>query len=295
MAVRRFFSAGLFFTLILLWYGLQFNQAIFGGFILTLGSTAIVLKLLQEQDYLNSPPGLKMTGILLFQDAAIIPFLIILPPIFRSSEAFSAEVFVKIVLSVAGVGIVFILGRFLVTKMFSVILKLRIPELLMVSVFVFLFGTAIITYKLGASLAIGAFIAGIAISDSDYAHQVNTEIIPSRHVFNSIFFISIGMFINIAFLFENLGNVLLVTIGLFVIKGVIILLVFLISRHSMSEGFVTAFGLAHIGEFSFILLKYSQEHNLFSEHLYQLLLSSAVLSMFFIPFALKLGKKSRGI
>jgi CPA2 family monovalent cation:H+ antiporter-2 len=279
------------FSLILQWYGLQFHQSLFGGFIITLSSTAIVLKLLQEQDHLNSPSGLKMTGILLFQDAAIIPFLIILPPIFRFKEALSAQVFIKIALPMAGVVIVFILSRILVPKIFSIILKVRTPELLMVSVFVFLFGTALVTYKLGASLAIGAFIAGTAISESDYAHQVNTEIVPSRHIFNSIFFISIGMFINISFLLTHLEKVILITIIIIAIKSMIILFMFIISRHSLNEGFITAFGLAHIGEFSFVLLKFSQQHNLFSQELYQLLLSSTVLSMFSIPFALKLGKK----
>jgi CPA2 family monovalent cation:H+ antiporter-2 len=285
-----FLSCTVFFF-ILRWYGLQFQQSLFGGFIITLSSTAIVLKLLQEQDHLNSPSGLKMTGILLFQDAAIIPFLIILPSISRFNETLSAQVFIKIALSIVGVGVVFILSRILVPGIFSAILKLRIPELLMVSVFVFLFGTALVTYKLGASLAIGAFIAGIAISDSDYAHQVNTEIVPSRHIFNSIFFISIGMFINISYLFAHLGKVLLVTIIIIAIKSMIILFIFIISRHSLNEGFITAFGLAHIGEFSFVLLKVSQQHNLFSQELYQLLLSAAVLSMFSIPLALELGKK----
>jgi len=279
------------FSLILRWYGLQFHQSLFGGFIITLSSTAIILKLLQEQDHLNSPAGLKMTGILLFQDAAIIPFLIILPPIFRFNEALSAQVFIKIAISIVGVGIVFILSRILVPKIFSLILKVRIPELFMVSVFVFLFGTALVTYKLGASLAIGAFIAGIAISDSDYAHQVNTEIVPSRHIFNSIFFISIGMFINISFLFAHLEKIIIITIIIIAVKSIIILFMFIISRHALNEGFITAFGLAHIGEFAFVLLKFSQQHNLFSQEFYQLLLSSTVLSMFSIPFALKLGKK----
>jgi CPA2 family monovalent cation:H+ antiporter-2 len=284
-----FLSCTVFFF-ILRWYGLQFHQSLFGGFIITLSSTAVVLKLLQEQDQINSPSGLKMTGILLFQDAAIIPFLIILPSLFRFKEAMSPQVFIKIALSMVSVGVVFILSRILVPKIFSIILKVRIPELLMVSIFVFLFGTALITHKLGASLAIGAFIAGIAISDSDYVHQVNTEIVPSRHIFNSIFFISIGMFININFLFAHLGAIMLATIIIIAVKIIIILFVFIISRHSLNEGFITAFGLAHIGEFSFVLLKVSQQHNLFAPGLYQLLLSAAVLSMFSIPFALKLGK-----
>jgi len=288
--LQVFLSWTVFFFL-LRWNGLQFQQSLFAGFIVTLSSTAIVLKLLQEQDQLNSPSGLKMTGILLFQDAALIPFLVVLPPIFRFNQPLSAQVFLKIALSIAGVVLVFFFSRILVPKFFSIILRVRTPELLMVSVFIFLFGTALVTYKLGASLAIGAFIAGIAISDSDYAHQVNTEIVPSRHIFNSIFFISIGMFIDVPFLFSHIGKVLPVTVGIIAVKCMLILFIFAVSRHSLKEGFITAFGLAHIGEFSFVLLKISQQHNLFSRELYQVLLSSAVLSMFSIPFALKMGRK----
>ncbi len=282
------------FSYILHWYGLSFYQSFFGGFILSLSSTAIVFKLLQDQDDLNSPSGLKLTGILLFQDAALIPFLIIFPSIYQLSEAFSAQFLMKIILPIGGVAVVFVLSRILIPKMFSIILRVRIPELLMVTVFVFLFGTAFVTHQLGASLAMGAFIAGVAISDSDYAHQINTEIIPSRHIFNSIFFISVGMFINVPFLFAHLAEVILITILIIAIKSIIVLSIFIISKHPLNEGFITAFGLAHIGEFSFILLKFSQQHNLFTQDFYQLLLSATVLSMFSVPLSLKLGKQISG-
>ena len=197
----------------------------------------------------------------------------------------------KTVISISAVLVIFILSRLLLPKIFSIILKVRIPELLMVTLFILLFGTSFITHKLGASLAIGAFIVGVSISDSDYVHQINTEIIPSRHIFNSIFFISIGMFINLSFFAQHLSEVVLITIVLITIKIIIILFIFFISKYPLNEGFLTAFALAHTGEFAFIILKISQQYSLFSEETYQLLLSSTVLSMFTIPFALKLGKK----
>jgi CPA2 family monovalent cation:H+ antiporter-2 len=279
------------FTCIFFFYGLLFYQSFFGGFILSLSSTAIVLKLLQDKAKINTPSGLKITGILLFQDAAIIPLLIILPSIYQFREAISPQIFIQTMLSIGGVTVVFIVSRILLPRIFTLILKVRIPELLMVTLFVLLFGTAFITYKIGASLAIGAFITGVAVSDSDYAHQINTEIIPSRHIFNSIFFISIGMFINLPFLMAHITEVILITGLIIVIKIIIILFIFIILKYPLNEGFITAFSLAHIGEFSFILLKLSEEHNLFSPDIYQLLLSSTVLSMFSIPFALKAGEK----
>ena len=281
----------LIFSLIMQWYELQLHQLIFCGFILSLSSTAIVLKLLQDQDELNTPPGLKMTGILLFQDAALIPFLIILPSIYQLSTTLSPQVLFRLAVPLVGVSLVFVLSRLLIPKVFSIILNLRIPELLMVSVFVFLFGTAFITHTLGASLAIGAFIAGVAISDSDFAHQINTEIIPSRHIFNSIFFISIGMFINLSFVLEHASEIILFALLIIVVKSLVILFIYLVLRYPLNEGFYTAFGLAHIGEFSFIFLKLAQKYQLFSDTFYQLLISATVLSMFSIPFALKIGKK----
>ena len=283
------------FFYLLQWYGLTFQQSLFGGFILSLSSTVIVLKLLKDNDEINTPSGLKMTGILLFQDAALIPFLIIIPSIYLFSEALSVQTLYKTAISFGGVVILFFLSVFLLPKIFKVIVNTRIPELLIVTVLVIVFGTAFATYQLGASLAIGAFIAGVAISDCEYSHQINTEIIPSRHIFNSIFFISIGMFINIPFIVSHISEVTFFTIVLIAIKGIIILTIFMFSRYPINEGFIAAFGLAHAGEFSFIILNLSQQYDLFPENTYQILLSCSVLSMFTIPFAMVIGKKVSGI
>jgi CPA2 family monovalent cation:H+ antiporter-2 len=282
------------FSLLLSWYGLQFQQLFIGGFILALSSTAIVLKLLQDQNTLNTPSGLKMTGILLFQDVAIIPFLILLPSLSQLNLVLSLTSLLQLMLPIGGVVIVFFLSRIIFPKIFSLIVHIRIPELLMVTVFVLMFGTAFITHKLGASMAIGAFIAGAAISDCDYAHQINTEIMPSRHVFNSIFFVSIGMFVNLPYLFSHFLEVIILTVVIVAIKCIVILFIFIISRHPLNEGFIAAFGLAHIGEFSFILLKLSQDQNLLSQDFFRMLISATVLSMFSIPFALKIGKRIAG-
>ncbi len=287
-------TSWLVFFYLLYWYGLLVHQALLGGFILALSSTAIILKLLQDNDDLNSPSGLKMTGILLFQDAVIIPAMILIPFINQLREAQPMPVITNILLAFGGVIIIFFASKMLLPKIFSIIINLRIPDLLTVTVFVFLFGVAIIAHKLGVSLAMGAFIVGIAISDSDYAHQINTDIIPSRHIFNSIFFISIGMFVNISFLMTNFTEVILITLVIIAVKIILIFALFMISGHPLNTGIMTAFGLAHIGEFSFILLRIAQDHNIFAQDVHQILLSSAILSMFSIPIALIIGKKISG-
>jgi len=284
----------IFFSFFLSLFGMKLPQSFFGGFILTLSSTAIILKSLKDKGKLDSPSGLKMTGILLFQDAALIPFLILMPSVVNFNGSLSIDIFYEIAISLVGIIALLLLGRFLLPKLFNIILDLRLPELFMVSLFVIIFGIAFAAYSFGASLAMGAFIAGIAISDTDHAHHVNTELIPSRHLFNSIFFISIGMFIDLNFFASNLIEIVSFTFAVVLIKGIIIISIFLFSKHSSGEGIITAFGLAHIGEFSFILLKLSADSNLFSDYFYQIFLSSAVLSMFFIPLLFYLGEQIAG-
>ncbi len=284
-------SGWLVFFFLLYMYGLKEDQAVLGGFILALSSTAIVLKLLQDSDELNSPPGLKMTAILLFQDAVIIPAMILLPFFNQMGETQPMNVIINILWALAGVIFIYFVSKMILPKIFSLIINLQIQDLLTILVFVFLFGVAFIGHELGITLAMGAFIVGIAISDTDYAHQINTDIIPSRHIFNSIFFISIGMFVNISFFITHFTEIFLITLIIICVKVILILALFLISRNPLNTGVLTAFGLAHIGEFSFILLRIAQDQTIFNQDIHQILLSAAILSMFSIPLALKIGKK----
>jgi CPA2 family monovalent cation:H+ antiporter-2 len=233
-------TSWLVFFYLLYWYGLPVQQALLGGFILALSSTAIVFKLLQDNDDLYSPSGLKMTGILLFQDAIIIPAMLIVPFINQFGKAPLMPVIWNILLAFGGIILIFFVCKMLLPKIFSIILNLKVPDLLTVMVFVFLFGVALFAHQLGVSLAMGAFIVGIAISDSDYAHQINTDIIPSKHIFNSIFFLSIGMFVNISILTTHFTEILLFTLVIITIKIIIIFFLFMISAQSLNTGIITA-------------------------------------------------------
>lgn len=295
---RYFFQFGsiqvvfswIIFTSILVLIDLPIYQSLFGGFILSLSSTAIILKILQDSNEVTTPYGSKITGILLFQDAAIIPFIIILPIIFQTKSIETSQMLLQMATTVGGLIIIFFAGKFLFPKVFATILRVKVPELLMVTVIIFLFGTAIISHELGSSMAMGAFIAGVAISDSDYSHQISEQILPSQHIFNSIFFISIGMFINTSFFFSNIFEILVITLIIVLIKVAVIYLIFWFFKYPLSEGFVTAFSLANIGEFAFILFAMAQKYVTFDQELHQMLLSCAVLSMLTIPLFIKLGK-----
>ena len=183
-----------------------------------MSSTAVLLKTLKDKGKLGTPYGLKITGILLFQDAALIPFLILLPSFFTTEGTHSTSILINILISLGGITGLIVLGRLLVPRFFNIIVDIRLPELFMVALFVIIFGIAFAAYGLGASLAMGAFVAGVTISDTDHAHHVNTELIPSRHLFNSIFFISIGMFIDLDFFFSNILIIFLLTMGIVLLK-----------------------------------------------------------------------------
>ncbi|MBK7106787.1 MAG: cation:proton antiporter [Ignavibacteriae bacterium] len=269
-------------------FGLNISQSIFIGFAISLSSTAILLKYLKDSDKLNTPSGIKIIGILLFQDAALIPFLILLPALTTTSE-FSTSIIYNILISIGSITILLIASKFFIPKLFNLILNLRLAELFIVTIFVIIFGISFAAYKLGASLAMGAFIAGLSISDTEHAHHVNTELIPSRNLFNSIFFISIGMFVDISFFKNNFIEIIASMSVLILIKGIILLAIFYFLKNTISNGIITALSLAHIGEFSFILLRLSNQNNLFSDYIYQLLISASVLSMFFIPLLIKIG------
>ncbi len=287
-------TSWLVFSYLFFWYGLILQHALLGGFILALSSTAIVLKLLQDKDDLNSPAGLKMTSILLFQDAILIPAMIFIPFINQLTEVPAITISTKVLIALGSVILIYILSKWILPRIFNLVIIARIPDLLIVTVFVFLFGTALFAHQLGISFAMGAFIVGIAISDSDYAHQINTDFVTSKHIFNSIFFISIGMFVDISFFKIYFAEIVALTLIIIAVKIILILFLFVVSKNPLNIGFMTAFGVAHIGEFSFILLKISQDFNLFDPEIHQILLSSAILSMFTIPLALKIGKKISG-
>ncbi|MBN2424539.1 MAG: cation:proton antiporter [Calditrichaceae bacterium] len=299
---RAFFQLGglqvavgwLVFFFILLWQDYSVNQSFVIAFILVLSSTAIVLKILQDKDEIGTPVGLNSTGILLFQDAALIPFMLLLPSVNQFSGSFDMDFIYKMIVSIIGVIVVFILSKLFIPRVFTFIVKAKIPELLMVSVIVFIFSISFLTHYLGASLAMGAFIAGVAISDSQYAHQINTEILPSRHIFISIFFISIGMFVNIPFFMDNFLRILWITIFVIVIKLILIFIITILSRRPLNQAIALAFNLAHIGEFSLVILTLSEGYRLISYDTHQIILSVTVLSMFSIPLSMIAGKKFAG-
>ena len=273
------------------WFGFALNAALFLGFVFSLSSTAIVLKLLQERSEVNSPHGKIALAILIFQDIIVVPMML-LTPILSGQAGDVGAVVVELLLKVGVVIAVVLVGaRYLVPILLHEVAKTKNRELFILFVVVICFAIAWGTSEMGLSLALGAFLAGLVISESDYSYQATGFIIPFREIFTSFFFVSIGMLLDVSFLVDNLlvvlGLLLLVSVAKAGIAGVAALLL----NYPVRTAILTGLTLFQVGEFAFILSEVGIEYQLLSEATYQYFLSVSILSMAITPFVIQNSEK----
>ena len=266
--------------------GQPVGQAIFMGFLVALSSTAIVLKLTQERAEVDSPHGRTTLGILIFQDIIIVPMILVTPLLGGASENL---VRISLVLMAKGIGIialVIVCARWIVPGVLYQIARTRSRELFLLTIVVICFAVAWLTASIGLSLALGAFLAGLIVSESEYSHQALGNILPFRDVFMSLFFVSIGMLLDIGFLFRHFGLIILITAGVFSLKAIIAGCATVLLGLQLRVAILVGLALSQIGEFSFILSKTGIEYGLLSTTSYQTFLSFSVLSMAVTPFVI---------
>ena len=269
------------------WTGQDFNHAIFFGFLFALSSTAIVLKTYMERAEVDTPHGRSAIGILLFQDLCIVPMMLMVPILSGKQGSSVANILITLGTALAAVAGIIFMARFLVPRALYHIVRLRSPEVFVIFVVLVSLGMSWLTAQFGLSLALGAFIAGLVLSESEYSHQIVADILPFRDVFNGVFFISIGMLLSAGFLFSNLLAVLSWVGVMLIIKAIIVLLIVRLLGYPLRIAAMTALGLAQIGEFSFILAKAGLGQGLLTESDYQKFLAAAIISMVLTPFLIK--------
>lgn len=260
---------------------------IFYGFLVSLSSTAIVLKMYSDRREIDSIQGRLATGILLFQDLCIVPMMLLVPILGQSgnvSLSFVAWALGKAVLVLAAVVLT---ARTALPWLLRQVAILRNREIFLLFVIFVCLGTAWLTSEFGLSLALGAFIAGLLISESEYSHQIVADILPLRDCFSGIFFISIGMFLNLHYLVQNAYAAVLDLLLIVGIKMVVIFVVYWWLYRSLRLAILLALSLAQIGEFSFILAKAGQSYGIFSAALEQAFLATSILSMIATPFLIQ--------
>jgi len=263
--------------------GMPGLQALFFGCVVALSSTAVVLKLYNERREMESPQGKVVTGILLFQDFLIVPMIVLTPVLAGVVEASAGAFLLRFGAGVLAVGAVFVIARFLMPRLLYHLVRTRIRELFVLGALVACLGMAYITDSFGFSLALGAFLAGIIVSESEYSHQVVADVIPFRDLFTSVFFISMGMLVDVAFAAAHLPLVLGLALLVFAIKLVTGAAATAALLFPVRIVTIVALGLAQIGEFSFVLLNVGRGHGLVTPEAYQALIAVAVLTMMATP------------
>jgi len=262
-------------------------QAAFAlGGALAMSSTAIVVKLLTERLELESEHGRRIIGILLFQDLAVVPLLILIPALAKDPENLVRTLTWAGVKAAAVLALLLFFGQKLMRSWFTIVAKRRSQELFMLNLLLVTLGAAWITERAGLSLALGAFVAGMLISETQFKHQVEEDIKPFRDVLLGLFFITIGMLLNLRLVLEHWWLVLLLLFIPVLLKFALIAA--LAKAFGSSDGVAmrTGLALAQAGEFGFVLLNLASGSELIDPFLIQLVLASMVLSMLVAPFVI---------
>jgi CPA2 family monovalent cation:H+ antiporter-2 len=269
------------------------NRSIFFGFLIALSSTAIVLKILSEKGEIDSPHGRIMVGILIFQDLCVIPLMLLIPVL--SGEGINIpDVIIKMGKAVLIIGAVLLSARWIVPTLLHQVVHTRSRELFIITIILICLGIALLTSRFGLSLALGAFLAGLIISESEYAHQATSDILPFKDSFIGLFFVSIGMLMNTGYMSDNCLKIA-ITVGLIsMLKIVTGLFSALVIGGPLRPAIHTALGLTQIGEFSFVLAIAGKASGLVSDEIYQIFLSSSVATMTLTPFILKAAPSVSG-
>ena len=269
--------------------GLGPRQAIFWGFLTALSSTAIVLKLYHDRREMEAPQGKLAIGILLFQDFLIVPMIVLTPVLGGSVAASALDILFRFASSLFVVAMVFLVARYLMPRLLHHIVATGVREILVLGSLAVCLAMAWLTESLGFSLAVGAFIAGIIISESEYSHQVIAEVSPFRDVFNSVFFISIGMLLNIQFALRHILPILGLTLAILVVKALVAGAAVAFLGYPFRTVAIVGLSLAQVGEFSFVLLQLGDRFRLLPPELYQSFLASSVLTMLLTPALVQLA------
>jgi monovalent cation:H+ antiporter-2, CPA2 family len=267
--------------------GEPLRAAVVLGMAMALSSTAIVLKLLLERGEIDSAHGRIALAILLFQDICVIVFIVALPLLSAQAESFSLWGILRSAIILGGL---YLFVRHLLKPLLRAILQTRAPELFRLTILALVLGTAWVTAHAGLSLALGAFLAGLALAESDSSHQVMADIIPFRDVFLAVFFISVGMLVDIRLLIGNFGAVLIGIALLSLAKVMAGTGAGLVSRYPLHTAMVAGLMIFQVGEFSFILLAQARTLELIPPSTYQLALSIIALSMMLTPMVFRFAQ-----
>jgi len=271
------------------WLGRPGGQAVFMGMLIALSSTVIVLKVLQDRAEIGALHGQIVLAILIFQDIIVVPMMLVTPFLTGAQEDINRELFLLVLKGVGVIAFVFVSTRILGPYLLYQITRTRNRELFALTIVLICLAVASLTSALGLSLALGAFLAGLIVSESEYSHQALGQILPFRDIFTSFFFISIGMLLDMDIFVTQLVPVVLLTIGTLTVKALLAGLATLAAGGPVRSSVMAGLALCQIGEFSFILSRSGLEHGLLTTETYQLFLAVSILTMGLSPLIIDLA------
>ncbi len=266
-------------------------ESIFFGFLVALSSTAIVLSLLQQKAQMESPQGRLCLAILIFQDIVIVPMMLAIPFLAGSVNSTVQEMLMSGAKDFAIIVGILVGGKYGLPILMRWIMRTRSRELLLLATLGITFAIALLTSYAGLSLSLGAFIAGVLLAESEYSLSVLENILPFKDVFTSVFFISVGMLLDVPYFFKNIQFIVVVALGFIFLKMLVVYPVVRLLKYSPKTAILVAFSLAQIGEFSFVLARQGVANELIDNNTYQLFLAGSIITMVLTPVFMGLAPK----
>jgi CPA2 family monovalent cation:H+ antiporter-2 len=281
------------FTIIAMFLGQDFTTSLVIGGILALSSTAIVIRQLSETGAMKRKSGQISVAVLLFQDVAVVPLLIIIPMLAQESESsMILALLFALVKGVFVVGLLLLTGKWLLPRLFNLVAQVRTDELFVLTTLLVTLVASALTQFFGLSMALGAFLAGMMLGESQYKHQLEADIRPYRDILLGLFFVTVGMKLDIAILLSSPLLILQLSASFMIIKIVVIKLLAVKAGESVKDAWASGIMLGQMGEFGFVLIALASQVNILSPDIVSLLLGAGVLSMAITPYMID---KSRSI
>ncbi|MGV0999120.1 MAG: monovalent cation:proton antiporter-2 (CPA2) family protein [Fluviibacter sp.] len=263
--------------------GLSWQAGLAFGGAVAMSSTAVLSKLLVERRELQAPHGREVMGVLLAQDLIVVPLLIVIPALGQPAADMAVEVGVALLKATLVLGVVLFLGQKWMRRWFHIVARGKSSELFVLNVLLVTLGLAYVTEEAGLSLALGAFVAGMLIAETEYRHQVEEDIKPFRDVLMGLFFVTIGMMLNPTVIWKQFWLVALLVIGVLLIKALIVLALSRLFGAGQATALRSALWLAAGGEFGFVLLTEIASAKLAPRPMIQVVLAALLISMMLAP------------
>lgn len=283
--------------------GMQWQAALVLGMTLALSSTAIVLQTLNEKGLMKTAAGQSSFSVLLFQDIAVIPMLAIFPLLAIGSatpDAAHAQgtnwvsgqpAWLQTIIVLASVTLIIVAGRYLARPILRMVAATRLREVFTATALLLVVGIAVLMTQVGLSPALGTFLAGVVLANSEYRHELESDIEPFKGLLLGLFFIAVGASINFELIMQNPIYIVGIVLALMVVKGIVLFTLGKFFKLSLDQNLMFSFGLSQVGEFAFVLLSFSQQENIIDSETVSVMMAVVAISMALTPFVMLINEK----